>query len=303
MKKCTETGKPSKRWKKVLLRILLTLLALFLVCAIIVGVSALVCDTGLAVHTYDMTIDKIEQPFTAVLLTDLHGKEYGENNERLLEKVREQAPDVIFCVGDMIDESADDAEVDRFCTLLKKLGEIAPVYVAYGNHEQSYMKKSGQDLAPRITETGAILFDETCDTVDIAGNKICLGGTMGYLYLFGRTREQYWNSKEVLLMQEMEASGLPTIVLAHLPDTIIFCEAYKDWNIDLFLSGHTHGGIIQIPFIGGLYAPMQGYFPDEDMGYYNYGRVQLVISSGLAGHGKVPRIFNMPEVCVLHISG
>ena len=103
-------------------------------------------------------------------------------------------------------------------------------------------------------------------------------------------------------MQEMEASGLPTIVLAHLPDTIIFCEAYKDWDIDLFLSGHTHGGVIRIPFVGGLYAPMQGYFPDEDMGYYNYGRVQLVISSGLAAHGKVPRVFNMPEVCVLHIS-
>ena len=303
MEQFTEAGKPSKRRKKVLLRILLTLLALFLVCAIIVGISVYVCSSGLAVHSYDVTIDRIEQPFTAVLLTDLHGKEFGEGNAELLEKVREQTPDVIFCVGDMIDESADDAEVGRFCSLLKKLGEIAPVYTAYGNHEQSYMKKSGRDLAPQIAETGAVLFDEACDTVEIAGNRICLGGTLGHLYLFGRTREQYWNSREVLLMQEMEASGLPTIVLAHLPDTIIFCKAYKDWDIDLFLSGHTHGGIIRIPFVGGLYAPMQGYFPDEDMGYYNYGRVQLVISSGLAGYGRIPRIFNMPEVCVLHISG
>ena len=300
MKKCTETEKPFKRWKKVLLRVILTLLALFLVCAIIVGISALVCYTGLAVHTYDVTIDKIEQPFTAVLLTDLHGKEFGEDNERLLEKVREQAPDVVFCVGDMIDESADDAEVGRFCTLLKKLGEIAPVYVAYGNHEQSYMKKSGKDLAPLIAETGAILFDETCDTVDIAGNKICLGGTMGHLYPFGRTREQYRSSPEYLLLTEMQNSGLPTIVLAHLPDTIIFVHAYNDWDIDLFLSGHTHGGVIQIPFVGGLYAPMQGYFPNFDMGYFNPGKIQLIISSGLAGHGKVPRVFNMPEVCVIN---
>ncbi len=291
------------KWKKRLKRALLILLALILLLAAVVGISVFVCSRYLTVHSYDVKIEGIEHPFTAVLLTDLHGKEYGENNEKLLETVREQKPDVIFTVGDMIDGSADRAEVDRFLALLKELQKIAPVYASLGNHEMRYMEKSGVELEPLIEQAGVPLYDEECETVEIAGNRICLGGTLGHLYLFGRTREQYWASPEVKLMQKMQDSGLPTIVLAHKPDTIIFVEAYKDWDIDLFLSGHTHGGVVRIPFAGGLYAPMQGWFPDEDMGYYNYGRVQLVISSGMAGYENVPRIFNRPEVCVIRISG
>lgn len=303
MKKCTETGKPSKGWKKVLLRILLTLLALFLVCAITVGISILVCRSSLTVHSYDVEIRGVTHPFTAVLLTDLHGKEFGEGNAELLELVRQQQPDVIFCAGDLIDGSASLADVERVSALLGELTGIAPVYVSYGNHEKAYLRNGGVELRPYVEKSGATLLDEACTAAEIAGNKICLGGTLGHLYLFGRTKEAYWSSPEVKLMQEMEASGLPTIVLAHMPDTIIFCQAYKDWNIDLFLSGHTHGGVIRLPFVGGLYAPMQGWFPEEDMGYFNYGRVQLVISSGMAGYKNIPRVFNRPEVCVLHISG
>lgn len=296
--------KPSDlpKWKKRLRAFGLTLLALVLILGATVGTSVLVCDRCVTAHSYDVRIDGIARPFAAVLLTDLHGKEYGPGNSELLELIREQRPDVIFSVGDMIDSAASDEDVERFLVLLTELQKIAPVYAAFGNHEEEFMERTGTDLKPLIEETGVPLLDEECVTVEIAGNRICLGGTLGHLYLFGRTAEEYYASPEHLLMERMQASGLPTIVLAHLPDTIIFEHAYQDYDIDLFLSGHTHGGVIRLPFAGGLYAPMQGWFPDEDMGYYNYGRVQLVISSGLSGHGKVPRVFNMPEVCVVRIS-
>ena len=281
------------------LYILLALAAVFFTVCI---VSAIVCNSSLAVHAYDVKIDGIDRPFTAVLLTDLHDKQYGEGNETLLRTVGEQKPDVVFCVGDMINMTADDAEVDRFCSLLEKLCAIAPVYVSYGNHEKGYMSASGKDIAPRIAEAGAILLDEKCVTAEIAGNQICLGGTTGHLYPYGRTNEVYRSSPEYRLMTEMQASGLPTVVLAHLPDTIIFVHAYDEWDIDLFLSGHTHGGVIRLPWLGGVYAPMQGWFPEYDAGYFAPGRIQLVISAGLAGHGAIPRIFNRPEICVLHIA-
>lgn len=281
---------------------LLILAAVILPCVIAAGISAIICSFSLAVRDYDVKIDGIETPFTAVLLTDLHDKQYGKDNERLLEKIREQNPDVIFSVGDMINEDADDAEVERFLALLTRLQEIAPVYVSYGNHEKQYMSNGGKDLAPLIDGTGAVLLDEECVTAEIAGNQICLGGTMGHLYPFGRTQEEFFTSPEHRLMCRMQASGLPTIVLAHLPDTIIFVHAYEVYDIDLFLSGHTHGGVIRLPFFGGLYAPMQGWFPEYDRGYFNPGKVQLIISGGLSGHGWIPRIFNLPEICVIHFS-
>ena len=277
--------------------------AVILICVIAAGISAIVCSRSLAVRDYDVEIEGIEHPFRAVLLTDLHDKQYGPDNERLLDRVRAQNPDVIFSVGDMINEDASDEEVERFVVLLTRLREIAPVYVSYGNHEQQYLVGGGQDLAPRIEQTGAVLLDETCVTAEIAGSTVCIGGTLGHLYPFGRTQEEFMDSPEVRLMQEMQASGLPTVVLAHLPDTIIFVEAYKDWDIDLFLSGHTHGGVIRIPGLGGLYAPMQGWLPEFDRGYFNPGKIQLIISGGLAGHGWIPRIFNRPEITVVDIHG
>lgn len=281
---------------------LMILCAVILICVTAVVVSALVCHSSLAVHEYDVLINGIEHPFSAVVLTDLHGREFGEKNEALLARVREQHPDVVFSIGDMINDNADQSEVQRFLELLTQLREIAPVYVSYGNHEQSYMRKGERDLASAVEATGAVLLDESSVVAEIAGNTVCLGGTMGHLYPFGRSLEKYLASPEYQLLTKMQQSGLPTIVLAHLPDTIIFVKAYKDWDIDLFLSGHTHGGVIRLPYFGGLYAPMQGWFPYYDMGYFNPGKIQLVISSGLAGHGKIPRIFNMPEICVVHIS-
>ena len=52
----------------------------------------------------------------------------------------------------------------------------------------------------------------------------------------------------------------------------------------------------------GLYAPGQGWFPRYDRGYFHPGKIQLIISSGFAAHGSIPRVFNRPEFCVIHIS-
>ena len=95
---------------------------------------------------------------------------------------------------------------------------------------------------------------------------------------------------------------MPKICLAHMPDTFIFNGAYNLWNVDLVLSGHTHGGLIRLPFIGGLYAPMQGWFPEYDQGYFRLGEhMEMVITSGLAGHGMIPRINNPPEIVVIDL--
>ena len=70
---------------------------------------------------------------------------------------------------------------------------------------------------------------------------------------------------------------------------------------DLVLSGHTHGGLIRLPFVGGLYAPIQGFFPKVYYGEYKFKNNLMVITSGLAGHGVIPRINNPPEIVVIDL--
>ena len=66
------------------------LAAVMLICVIAAGISAIVCYEGLTVHEYDVEIDGIEHPFTAVVLTDLHDREFGEGNETLLAWINEE---------------------------------------------------------------------------------------------------------------------------------------------------------------------------------------------------------------------
>ena len=290
-----KTMKPSKKNN-------MQLLIIFFLCTILAaGISAAICRSTLRVRKYELTMEGVEHQFTAVCITDLHGREFGQDNVRLLKQVRIQQPDVVFTLGDLISRNASGNDLAQMCELLKALQEIAPVYSSLGNHEEDYMQITGQDVRPILCDTGAVLLNEECQVTEIAGNSICLGGTLGHLYPDKRSTEEYHNSPEFRLMTQMQASGLPTIVLSHRPDTIIFDKAYENWYIDLFLSGHTHGGLIRLPLIGGLYAPKQGFFPKFDQGLFSIGNTRLLISGGFAGYGPFPRIFNRPEICVLRI--
>ncbi|MGI8314280.1 metallophosphoesterase [Halobacillus mangrovi] len=84
-----------------------------------------------------------------------------------------------------------------------------------------------------------------------------------------------------------------TILLSHRPEKF---PLYQEFNIDLILSGHAHGGQFTIPFDGGLVAPNQGFFPEYTAGKHKENGLVMVLSRGL-GNSIIPqRIFNRPEV-------
>jgi predicted MPP superfamily phosphohydrolase len=94
---------------------------------------------------------------------------------------------------------------------------------------------------------------------------------------------------------------LLTVLLAHRPEYI---DSYLDYDFDLILSGHAHGGQWRIPLlINGLYAPNQGWFPKYAGGRYELGNSTFIVSRGLAKESvRVPRIFNPPELVVIDIT-
>ena len=105
------------------------------------------------------------------------------------------------------------------------------------------------------------------------------------------------------MQEEIGSTDVPSIVLMHMPENMIADSARKNWNADLYISGHTHGGVVRLPLIGGLVAPTQGLFPKYDQGFFTVdGRLKLIITSGLAGYGPIPRIFNRPEICVIDMA-
>lgn len=270
---------------------------------IFLSVELLISNLAIKGTAYIIPLGGVESQIRFVALSDLHCREFGKGNSRLLDKIKAQSPDAIFAVGDMISNNSDVSDADEMVALLCRLNEIAPTFFAPGNHELEYISRTGDDLLTKVSNAGITVVNDSYVDCNFGGQAIRIGGTMGHAFPFGRTPEEFQSSDIYKFLTEFEDTDLPTVCLAHMPDTFIFNNAASYWpGVDLVISGHTHGGMIRIPFVGGLIAPMQGFFPAYDRGYFKLSsNMQMIIGSGLAGYGIVPRIFNLPEICIIDI--
>ena len=270
---------------------------------VIATATTIFSNAYIKISEYTIDLEDLSGNARIVVISDLHGKEFGKNNSRLLAKISEQNPDAIFVVGDMLNDDDVENSFSETTKLLVQLSDIAPVYLSYGNQEKEHSGGIIDEFGSTIAENGIIVLDDSFVDCEIGGQDVRIGGTMGHAFPFGRTMEEFESSDEYLFLKDMEKTDSPTIVLAHMPDTFIFNGAHNYWsNIDLVVSGHTHGGVIRLPFVGGLYAPMQGFLPEYDYGFYSLGeKMQMVITSGLSGYKFIPRFLNLPEICVLNL--
>ena len=95
----------------------------------------------------------------------------------------------------------------------------------------------------------------------------------------------------------------PTLTFLKLPFNNINIKnltySYDKYNIDLALTGHTHGGIVKLPVINGIYAHPQGWLPKYSYGIYKTNNFSMIISGGIGYSKLLIRIFNPPEICTI----
>lgn len=270
-----------------------------LIFAVALGWSIWQSANVLTVTEYNISTDKINCNFKIVLISDLHNKKFGKENKQLVNLIEKQNPDFIAVCGDMVTGFEDEKR--PVLKLLPQLKKIAPVYYALGNHEREY--EDFEELTADIKATGTSLLDNEMTTVDIDNSEsIVIGGLTDFPYYDSDTPDFNNERRYFLDSFEDKTAKKYTILLAHQPEFFFWTYGLKEKDIDLVLSGHTHGGVVQIPFIGGLYAPNQGWFPQYDKGYFSSDTSNMIITSGLGNDVFVPRINNQPEVCVININ-
>lgn len=275
-----------KRKKKIII---------ILICILMIALFCFWQNNVLEVTHYTFSSNEISDNFDGyriVQISDLHNKEFGNEQQRLIKKIQELQPDMIAVTGDIVDSSHTD--IDVAIAFLEKAVKIAPCYYITGNHEKWLDGALYAKLIDQIDYTGAIILDNEVveinsnnskDTTHDATTFTIIGLDDGSL--LGDTLHEL--SKDIDNEQFV-------LLIAHEPQYMTF---YSQENVDLILSGHAHGGQFRIPGIGGVVAPDQGFFPEYTEGLHEENGVSMIISRGL-GNSIIPlRIFNQPEiVCV-----
>ncbi|WP_426350913.1 metallophosphoesterase [Alloiococcus sp. CFN-8] len=233
-------------------------------------------------------------------LTDLHNSQFGDTNKKLILKVTEERPDIILITGDIL--NYDDENTDIAVCLISDLSKIAPVYLSMGNHEIAHMDNYHNDLYETFTDAGARVLDLDYEDVIINGQIIRIGGLYGYA-LPEEPEEKDQFPEETDFLKKFQDTDDYKVLICHMPAAWIEWGSLEAWDVDIIFSGHAHGGQIRIPFIGGLYAPDQGWFVGKSEGLYfsEDNESTIVLSRGLGSSGIIPRINNKPEVVVVDL--
>ena len=250
---------------------------------------------------FEYTSPKLSEEIKAVILSDIHDHEFGEGNSELIFEVKENEPDIIFVLGDMLNDSSEDYHVA--VELTRELAEIALTYYALGNHEISYMETHGKELQDALESAGAKILELESQYIEVKGQKIRIGGMYDYAFALdgdNTTNPEHMVPEVYEFLRDFQETDDFKLMLTHKPDAFIFGDAPKTWDIDLVISGHDHGGQVILPFVGGLFGGDQGWFPDYVYGMHSFEKYDMLITRGLGSNPKIlPRFNNRPEVMVL----
>lgn len=249
-------------------------------------------NTALQTTRFDPVFTDLPAGFDGcriVVLSDLHGKEFGESNQDLLQAVSKQQPEFIFVTGDFIDEDTQNPQ-KYAAQLAPLLQDIAPVYYVTGNHE--WATGGVPQLKETLSAAGWTVLSNRFVALERNGESIVLAGIddpNGYA-------DQ--KSPETLAAELYASHGDAFwLLLAHRNDR--FESQYSLLGADLIFSGHGHGGIIRLPFTDGLLGTQHNMFPTYTAGLYEKNDSVLFVSRGLGNVGITFRLFNRPEVAVL----
>lgn len=244
---------------------------------------------------YTLLSPRFGRAICFAVVSDLH----GSDPSAVLAALKRKSPDFILMPGDIF-ERLDGIENDKQKNALKLLWnacQIAPTIYATGNHEdgstRSWCPKRWRrkpnarrydaEAIKQIEESGAVWLNDSFIGID----GICFGGLSSGLFTENEIPNTEW-------LKEFCAQDGPKVLLCHHPE--YYKKYLKDLSIDLIVSGHAHGGQWRV-FGQGVFAPGQGIFPKYTAGIHDD---RFVISTGLKPSGKIPRIFNEPEVVFIY---
>lgn len=227
--------------------------------------------------------------FSIVHVSDLHNKRFGKNQQNIIKEIKYLDADIIVITGDLVDRRKYNLE--KAIEFIKEAVKYAPVYYVSGNHEAWSGKYD--EVKQELLEEGVIVLENESQTIIKNGNSIQICGVKDPAFLTSGYIDGTNTSELESNLKSWSNDSVFKILLSHRPELF---DIYKAYNMDMVFSGHAHGGQLRIPFLGGLIAPNQGFFPKYSSGLYEDENTTMFVSRGL-GNSIIPiRLGNRPQL-------
>lgn len=273
---------------------------LFLIALLVVvclGIWVLWGNAALEVNEFEVEGERIPGSFDGfriAQISDLHNAQFGDGNIKLLGLLVQSEPDIIVITGDMIDSRHTDVGIAL--DFARQAVKIAPVYYVSGNHESRVVEYEA--LKKGLIEVGVEVMENRKVRIDCEGERIALLGIKDPTFHDEHFPEDEKSIARRAIEELQEESDGYTVLLSHRPELF---DLYVDTGMDLVFTGHAHGGQFRLPFIGGIIAPHQGFFPEYDGGQFTEGYTTMMVSRGV-GNSIIPiRFNNRPEIVLVSL--
>lgn len=232
--------------------------------------------------------------FKIIQLSDLHNAEFGKDSSFLIKEITKHNPDIVVFTGDMIDSQGDN--FNAFFSLAKAIANKYNTYSVIGNHEQALPKNTYESFINTLKKLGVIVLNNESITIRHNTSELELYGmwfNLRYYSDHSQNTEYFLNENIINEILCEKPKNKFTLLLTHNP---LYFNEYCKWGADLILCGHMHGGMIRLPFLGGVFSPDKTYFPQFDGGLFNNENHKMIVSRGLGNGDMGFRLFNRPEI-------
>jgi predicted MPP superfamily phosphohydrolase len=262
---------------------------------VLMALAVLLADSNmrLTVNEYALSYAALPTAFDGyriAQLSDVHAAVFGKDNAALLGAVKNARPDIIVITGDLINYDDDAAySLGIVRPLVRRLTDIAPVYYVTGNHE--WDTDWLRELFKALDDEGVRVLRNEYALLTRGGASIVLAG------LEDPNGPRDMKKPEEVVSKIRSAEGETFIVVLEHRNS--YLKRLSGLGVDLILCGHSHGGIIRLPFAGGLIGPSLDLFPTYSGGLYSENGTKMLVSRGVGNNTGVPRFLNNPEIPVV----
>jgi hypothetical protein len=223
-------------------------------------------------------------------LSDIHLDEFTEPFflEHIVKKINDLTPDLVLLTGDFITHGAftfiaGSHAINRCAEILTTL-KAPQRYAVLGNHDVAF---NGPLVTQALTTRGTPVLINQFAPIERNGGRLWLAGV-----------DDPGTSRPDLSLAIPAKPDGPVILMAHEPDYANNVTIHPQGHlVDLMLAGHSHGGQIQLPFLGPLVLPPMGRIYPE--GFYQLKRMQLYVNRGIGTVGLPFRLNCPPEITLL----